>query len=283
MPSIRPSTWAGTPGHHARGRRAEPLRPRSAAPGRGCRRCRRWSRSTAWARDLEVADRLAAARPTRGRRRRAPGGDRVRRSTAPAVDGELVDAVAERERHPAARHAARTRRSNGSTTPGAGAPGDVEARHRVAVAVGAPVAALGPADDREEPVTLLVQPRALLAGREVRRRPRPTCAARGPRRRSNCGRAHPVLQSRARRQSLMPIRRCSGLSTRNRPPKRPERLAAEGLLALLVDEHDPSCRASASSAVATSPARPAPTTTTSASMGQSMPPRREGSGVGRVA
>ena len=37
----------------------------------------------------------------------------------------------------------------------------------------------------------------------------------------------------------MPIRRCSGESTRNSPPKRPVGLPAEVLRGLLVDEHDP--------------------------------------------
>ena len=35
------------------------------------------------------------------------------------------------------------------------------------MSIGPPVTTLGPADDGKEPVTLLVQPRALLARREV--------------------------------------------------------------------------------------------------------------------
>ena len=71
------------------------------------------------------------------------------------------------------------------------------------------------------------------------------------------------------KESLTPIRRCSGLSTRNRPPNDqnacPPRLAAFSwstsatFLPRLV-----------SSWVATSPARPAPTTITSASISQSL-------------
>src|SRR4051812_16365742 len=47
---------------------------------------------------------------------------------------------------------------------GAGAPGDVEARHRIAVAHRVIAAALGPADHRENAVTHRAQPIALLAG-----------------------------------------------------------------------------------------------------------------------
>ena len=84
----------------------------------------------------------------------------------PAGHHQRVDAVAESSSSRPAAWALRTRRTNGSSTR-AGAPRDVEARHRVAVPAGTAVAALGPADDREEPHALLVQPRALLAGGEV--------------------------------------------------------------------------------------------------------------------
>src|SRR4029078_7889954 len=49
----------------------------------------------------------------------------------------------------------------------AGAPGDVEARHRVAVAACVVAAALGPAAHREVAPPALPQPAALLAAREV--------------------------------------------------------------------------------------------------------------------
>ena len=69
----------------------------------------------------------------------------------------------------------------------------------------------------------------------------------------------------------MPIRRCSGLSTRNSPPKLhhawPPRLASDSWSRSTTERP-----ASASSHVATSPARPAPTTTTSASMGRPYAP-----------
>src|SRR5665213_1762615 len=60
-------------------------------------------------------------------------------------------------------HAAHERRDHA----GPGAPGDMEARDRVAVAGGEVAAALGPADVRHEAHALSVQPGALLAGGEV--------------------------------------------------------------------------------------------------------------------
>src|SRR6478752_4704931 len=69
----------------------------------------------------------------------------------------------------------------------------------------------------------------------------------------------------------MPIRRCSGLSTRNSPPKDqnawPPRLCSPSWSTSTTRRP-----ASASSAAATRPARPAPTTTTSESMRSSLAP-----------
>src|SRR4051812_5705182 len=48
-----------------------------------------------------------------------------------------------------------------------GAPGDMEARHRIAVTDRKIAAALGPADDRENAQALPSQPSAFLAGREI--------------------------------------------------------------------------------------------------------------------
>ena len=217
---------------------------------------------TAWARELEVADLVAVARLARARAASgastAPrdAGRRRRRSTV-----ELVDPVAEARAstRPAARRASRTRRSNGSTTPGPGAPGDVEARHRVAVAVGAVAAALGPADDREEPHALLVQPGALLAGGEVDvglgPPPRPVVLRRG----RTPARAQPVLQASSW-ESLMPHPALLGGVDEEQPAERPERLAAEATASGSWSSSSTRRPASASSAVATSPARPAPTT-----------------------
>ena len=153
-------------------------------------------------------------------------------------DGQLVDAVAERERRRRPRvgrraHPALERLDDA----GAGAPGDVEARHRVAVAVGVVAAALGPADHREEPHALAVQPGALLAGREVDvglgPLPRPVVLV--P---VEAGGAEPVLPARARGESLMPQPALLGRVDEEQPAERPERLAAEGLLGLLVEQDD---------------------------------------------
>src|SRR6185503_21258748 len=75
--------------------------------------------------------------------------------------------MAKAERHQAAAfrlaHAADERLDHAR----AGAPGDMEARHRIAVAVRKIAAALRPADDRENLEALLAQPGALLPRREV--------------------------------------------------------------------------------------------------------------------
>src|SRR5215213_5434652 len=127
--SMRPSTWAGTP---------EIMRS-GGAPNRSGQnsRTRSWSAPmppdatiTAWARRAKV--------PTGSRELAAPLGD------------GRADRAHERLEQS-----------------GAGAPDDVEPRHRVAVPVGEVTAALGPADHREEPDTQPVQPRALLTAGEV--------------------------------------------------------------------------------------------------------------------
>ncbi len=119
--------------------------------------------------------RLAArTRRPRTRELRLPARDGARLEHMPGDpgdgagrDGQLVDPVAEAQLDQAAllglAHAAHERLDHA----GAGAPGDVEARHRVAVAGGEIAAALGPADVRHEAHALRVQPRALLAGGEV--------------------------------------------------------------------------------------------------------------------
>ena len=205
----RPSCFGGV---------AEPLRPGladqvvvaadAAAGDDDGLRARARSRRPRSRLDGRAARHVARAR---GRAPRTP-------ATAPPVDDQLVDPVPEREASTRPlRRCSRDPPLERLDHPGAGAPGDVEARHRVAVPVGAAVAALGPADDREEPVPLLAQPGPLLAGGEVDVRLGPARAASGPRRgRTARCRASPA--GPARRESLMPIRRCSGLSTRNSPP-----------------------------------------------------------------
>src|SRR5690606_4256848 len=80
---------------------------------------------------------------------------------------ELVDAVAVVEgEQPVARRLLGVA-DEGFDDAGAGAPGDVEAGHAVAVAVGAQVAALGPADGGQEGDAVPVEPGPLLPRRPL--------------------------------------------------------------------------------------------------------------------
>ena len=205
--------------------------PASAgAPGRGRRRCRRRSRRPPAPRSsnspttsrfgrrrarradgASTAPRTPVDRAVGRPRARRPGGGR-RRSTRPASACARTPAL---ERLDDAR---------------AGAPRQVEARHGVAVARRAPAAALGPADDREEPDAPSRAARRASRPRRTRRRPPPQRRGQASSGRSNC--ADPSQSCSARsNESCTPIRRCSGVSTRNSPPRRPERLTAEGLRA----------------------------------------------------
>ena len=154
-----------------------------------------------------------------------------------AVGHQLVDAVAEPHGHLAG--------LDGGTDPaherlqdaGTGPPGDVEARHRVAVPARPAVTALGPAHDREEPHPALTQPRPLLPGGEVDVGPRPAAApvvlvvAVEPRR------ALPVLprQLDAVAHAHPPL---LGGVDEEQPAEGPERLPAEVDRRLLVDQQD---------------------------------------------
>ena len=192
---------------------------------------------TAWRLELELADRSRASWPcpraTRARLEDMAGdaGDRA------AGDRQLVDPVAEAQLDQAAplglAHAAHERLDH----PGAGAPGDVEARDGVAVAGRQVAAALGPADVREEAHALVVQPRALLAGGEVDvglgPAPRPlVLGAVEP------GRAQPVLPRQLARV-VDPHPALLGAVDEEQPAEGPERLAAQRCLGLLVDEDHP--------------------------------------------
>ncbi len=119
---------------------------------------------------------------------------------------------------------------------GAGAPGDVKARHRIAVAHRVIAAALGPADHRENTVAHRAQPVALFAGRErhigFRPLPRPKILLA-----VEAGGAHPVLQ----REVVGILDAEPALLRRihqKQAAERPEGLAAEALFALLVDHDD---------------------------------------------
>jgi hypothetical protein len=153
-----------------------------------------------------------------------------------ARDGQLVHPVPEPELHQSLgggfADPALERRDQSRP----GAPGDVEPRHRVAVAVGVVAAALGPADHGEEPNALGVQPRALLAGREVDVRlgplAGPTVLVIQP---VEAGRAEPVLPGEVA-GVLDPHPPLFGGIDEHQPAERPECLPAERRLRLLVEQ-----------------------------------------------
>ncbi len=162
MPIIRPSTCAGTPLSSCSGTR--PIRL-----GQFCR-TRSWfppmpplATITADARNSNsptaFRDDCHTARRSRRLQHRAAHPDH-----GAVLDDQLVDAMAMREPHlrvtqQPAREDVDDRR--------AGPPGDVEARHRIAMAACVVAAALGPADDGEGLQPAFAQPAALLACGEV--------------------------------------------------------------------------------------------------------------------
>ncbi len=121
-----------------------------------------------------------------------------------------------------------------------GAPGDMEARHGVAVGQRGPAAPLGPADDREPPDALRMQPGALLAGREVEVGLRPA--------------ARPEVLLPVEPGGREPVLGCElegvpdaetallGGVDEEEPAERPPGLAAEGALRLLVEHDHPLAR-----------------------------------------
>ena len=119
---------------------------------------------------------------------------------------------------------------------GTGAPGQMEARHRIAVAMREAAAALGPADDREPAHAHRVQPWPHLAGGEIDEGlgdlARPEIL--GP---VELRRAHPVLQRQraAVADAHAPL---LGAVDEEQAAERPEGLAAERILALLFEDDD---------------------------------------------
>ena len=160
-------------------------------------------------------------------------------STTPSVDGQLVHLMPEREAQLAALGCLLGPRGERRDDPGAGAPGDVEARDGVAVPGRGVAAALGPADDREPAHAALVQPGALLAGGEVDVRlgpaPRPDVLVVEA---VEAGGAQPVLPGELD-GVLDPHPALLGRVDEEQPAERPEGLPAEILLRLLIDQDDP--------------------------------------------
>src|SRR5262245_33265059 len=116
------------------------------------------------------------------------------------------------------------------------APGDMEARHRVAVLGGRVAATLGPADDREPAQTAGMQPGALLARgkRDVGLRP---FARHEVLLAVEARRAQPVLQGKivAVADAHAPL---LGRADEEQPAERPEGLPTQRLLRLLVEQDD---------------------------------------------
>src|SRR3954454_18946274 len=81
-------------------------------------------------------------------------------------DRKRVDAMAEPKAQPAAADGRARTALERLDDAGPGAPGDMKARHRIAVAHRVVAAALGPSDHGEDAMAHRTQPRALLAGRE---------------------------------------------------------------------------------------------------------------------
>ena len=118
-----------------------------------------------------------------------------------------------------------------------GAPDDVEAGHRVAAPGRGVPAALGPADDGEEPDALLLEPGALLPRGElqVRLGPLPGPVVLGA---VEPGRAEPVLPGQLQRvvHPQPPLLR---RVDQEQPAERPPGLSAERRLGLLLEEDHP--------------------------------------------
>jgi hypothetical protein len=151
-------------------------------------------------------------------------------------DRERIDAVAEFEGQTAARLSFARATLERFDDTGAGAPGDMKPRHRIAVTHRVIAAALGPADHGEDAMAHRAQPSALLAGgeRHVSLRPasRPQILVA-----IEACRTHPVLQ-REFKAVLDAEPALFGAVDQKQSAERPESLAAEALFALLVDHDD---------------------------------------------
>ncbi len=225
MPSIRPLTWAGPPESRCSG--AAPAGTAiGRARGRGCRRCRRWSRSPPRPRARTRRSGRGSS-PRRGLLCSGRAPRRAPRARSPG-DGDLVDLVpvqhGDQPGGHARPHLGDERREQG----GAGAPDDVEPRAGVAVLEGGVAAPLGPADDRKEPDAALVQPGALLSRPRSRGGLPPTASASSPRpgrnRRCRTSPAGRARGNRARRGGAVPGSRPGTARRRTTRPVRRARM-----------------------------------------------------------
>jgi len=161
----------------------------------------------------------------------------------PVGDVQAVDAVPEPELHEPLRHGLAHAALERCDHAGTGAPRDVEARHRVAVAVRESAAALRPADDGEEPHAHPVQPGALLAIGEVDVGGGPLAApevlaARVVDTAVELRAAEPVLHGEVERVADAQTPLLGGVD-QEEPAERPEGLTAEVRLGLLVEQQHP--------------------------------------------
>ena len=179
---------------------------------------------------------------------------------AVSVD-QLVELVAPEHRQLALGLGRPGRPDEGFQQPGTRAPGDVEAGHGVARALGARRRRVRPS---RPPGRSGRRARAAIRAcrrRPIGRRPGPILRAQ-----SSSSRSKPAVLAQSRRasssESLTPSRRCSGESTRKIPPKLqwacPPRFASDSW-----SSSSTRAPAAVASVAATSPARPAPTTMTS--------------------
>ena len=255
-----PSTCAGTPDSSRCGagpsRAGQFLRTRSWLPPMPpevtTTACAVISKSL----DLGARARLAAGDVAGLEHRAAHAGDRAAGDDQlgdPVPEAQLDQAGVDRGAHPAGERL---------DDAGPGAPDDVEAGHRVAVPGGGVAAALGPADHREEPDALLLEPGPLLPRRELQvgLGPLPGPVVLGA---VEAGGAEPVLPGELQRVVHAQPALLRGVDE-EQPAEGPPGLAAEGRLGLLVDQDHPLAGVGQLGG-GDQAGQPAPTTTTSVS------------------
>ena len=191
-------------------------------------------------RQLELARRLSRGRDASGHvGRREPGPADAADDTS--GEDEVVDPVPERIAQPPGHLGLLGEAHERLADPRPGAPRHVETRHRVAVPARGAVAALGPPDEGEELDVQPGQPGAHLARGELDIGPGPLLApvvlAAGPQP-VPAGRALPV-RPRQLVRVLDPHPALLGGVDEEQPAQGPERLPAEVLPRLLVDDDHP--------------------------------------------